>query len=615
MKKINKIAFFAFVVLFSISIVAPVYRPLQAQTEIGIDEYVRHDWQITNIDMSYTVYDTAGHAEPIQNYTDDLLNQLEGAKLTFILGEKYPDEGVIYIVPVISIENDFEVSAEFLNETMEIPLEDAQDLAFTIPRGSAIIVFMPYDAMTFLGVLSAFTEQVVHPNQYGAFLGSTPYPYGEAYPPAPMVNASALSDIGAEWEDMDEEVEGITFEYTEEAGTATFTASGSNTTEYEEEGYYNYVSVSIDTCTMEYSLTTGILQRIEMDMDIFYNETWYDEYDEKWVYHIEDVSISLLIEHVNAAEVDIAIEPGDKLGFKVSEFTMTEDLIDTINETMEGGFTQEMVDMINSTVYGIKTVFKYNETNEIYPSGLDILYNVTTEIPIPEDGIEKESSYALMNVMQLGAPYILPEHDLIFGDFQFWSHLYLKILPKFLKYMYEQSEDYDPNMTFDITGDYSVLRYGDNEYVAAKASFTYDFNYQYTIPAKAMNKTDATIEGQSWIIYDGDGYLTEIHYELSFNAKIDTNADNATDKTYSGSLSITINRVQNTAAGEPNWDSVIDPPSFTEAGWEDVTPYKAGAGGAEGIFEFLSAIPPEYIAVGAVGLVVVIGLILWIRRR
>ena len=330
-----------------------------------------------------------------------------------------------------------------------------------------------------------------------------------------------------------------------------------------------------------------------------------------WRHHKEDIRIDMTISYDGGEEVSVDIAPGDKIGFKVTEFEVSEDLIDAINETIfEGELTEENVTEMENMIMGSKWVFERNTTNEIYDSGLDILYNLTVAIP---DG-EAESGYFLSNVMLVGSPYIIPEWDLVFSQFQLYAHIALKVYPKFMKYMAAQE---DPNIIFDFTGDYQVLSYGDNEYVSAYVTFDADLGYRYTIPAEYKNKTDVSLSGEGWYTYDADGYLTEIHVSLGGEITVDSNGDNVTDpdvdEHYSGTISITINRVGTSATGEPLWNSPVDAPDPTAAGWTDVTPYKT-IGGEGLIPETIAGIPTTYIVVG-VGVLFILSIIVLIKRR
>jgi len=602
MKKIQGIAFLAVFLISLLAFTVNNYTLVHAQDEYGIEDFVRHDWQFATLSVDLQVIDTTGEIPPIVNYTDDLVNQLEGATLTFILGRVDESEGVVYIVPVVKITNDLTVSAEILEVALDIPSEDAAELAFTIPRGSGIIILAPtYGVLSMDKILYTIAETILHASSttmYIWYMGAVPYPYKEAIAPLfPMVDPSMLSSYGDQWKTM-ELPEGITASYKESEGKAIFTMSGSNETEYTYEDYHQYQRVEITTFRSEYSLETGILLRFEADVESKFEYTYGDE-----TQRIE-LSANIVFEHTNAKEIEIGLSPGDILGFKVTNFTLSQDLIDVLNETL--GMPEENITEFVNLVRGIKTEYTYISPNPVLETGLDLFYNITAYVPDQEP----VSGFTIMNVLSLGAPYVLPEWDLIYGSFQFWAHLELNVVPKFAAYAAYQE---DPNIILEISGDYSVLERED--YVSTYITANAHLGYAITNETEGVNKTDLQLSITTWYTYDKDGFLTEFYISIEGSFKIDTDGDNSLEDedAITGTIVFQINRVQtNPTTNEPQWDNPINPPNPTEAGWTDVTPYRAeiAPGGFPGI-----PIEPTYIAVGVVAIVIIIVAVAFMRRR
>ena len=602
MKKIQGIAFLAVFLISLLAFTVNNYTLVHAQDEYGIEDFVRHDWQFTTLSVDLQVIDTTGEIPPIVNYTDDLINQLGGATLTFILGRVDESEGVAYIVPVVKITNDFTVSAEILEVALDIPSEDAAELAFTIPRGSGIIILAPtYGVLSMDNILYTITETILHASSttvYVWYMGAVPYPYKEAIAPLfPMVDPSMLSSYGDQWETI-ELPEGITASYEESEGKAIFTMSGSNETEYTYEDYHQYQRVEITTFRSEYSLETGILLRFEADVEFEFECTYGGETQKI------ELSANIVFEHTNAKEIEIGLSPGDVLGFKVTNFTLSQDLIDVLNETL--GMPEENITDFVNFVRGIKTEYTYISPNPVLETGLDLFYNITAYAPDQEP----VSGFTIANVLYLGAPYVLPEWDLIYASFQFWAHLELNVEPKFAAYAARQE---DPNIILEISGDYSVLERED--YVSTYITANAHLGYAITNETEGVNKTDLQLSIATWYTYDKDGFLTEFYISIEGSFKIDTDGDNSLEDedATTGTIVFQINRVQtNPTTNEPQWDNPINPPNPTEAGWTDVTPCRAeiAPGGFLGI-----PIEPTYIAVGVVVIVIIIVAVAFMRRR
>ena len=611
MKKTLSIAILA--ILFLAPLLYGTPHGVYGQEDIGIENFVRHDWAFTRISIDLTVYDSTGETSEAMNYTDDLINQLEGAEITFILGKVHPTDKIVYVVPFLTITQDFTVYSYILKDLLNISQSEAEELEFTIPRGSAIIIATgaEFIASPYSLLFEAAGEMVT--TQYPSFfIVSVPYPYGEVpAPPSLMVDPAMLSSHGSAWEGYSGRIEGITTDYSESANKAIFTASGTNETEYSDEDYYIYTFLNVITFRAEYSLDTGILQLFEINIEAEYNYTYYDYWYDEWVKTGIELTINIRLEHVGAKAVEIGLEDGEKIGFKVTTFEVSPELIDAINQTLiEQGYpplTEENVTFFMNQIRGLTAEFEYIEPNPYIDSGLDLFFNVTVATP----DIPPSSTEIMSNALVLGSPYVLPEWDLLFGDFQFWMHFELKVLPKFVSFYFERE---DPNIIFEVDGDYAVLSRDDNAYVSAYTTINAHLGYTTTIPDEDKVKFDLTLDIERWHTYTGDGYLTEYAIKINGTLLVDTDMDNSlTDETpITGYIELVINRVEtDPTTNEVDWEAPIDSPDPAEAGWTDVTPYRVTIPERP---PFVLPVPLEYVAIG-VAVIVIIAIIALARRR
>ena len=463
-----------------------------------------------------------------------------------------------------------------------------------------------------------FKFDSVEPMQFESFIMKSTaieYPYGNATLPAPILAPSNIPDYGSDWE-SGEAPEGITLDYSTSGDDAVFSASGSNSTIESGGNYYSEQSITINTFKIVYSLTTGLMKEINLDLSLVFNNTMENPMTGERQMNYIGVSIKFRMVYTGEEDINIGLVDNEKLGFKVTEFYLSPDLIDFLNATIANGtITEENVTQLTAYMENLRWTYTYRANNPYYPSGLDLYYDILIENPLAGTS---DTGWDMFNVYQLGAPYVIPDWEIQYGVFQFQQHILLKIYPKIIKYAIENR---NTNAFFNYDSSYNIYESPDGNWRSLMSNISVNFGFKQTITSKDELKSDITISLGSWITYSSDGKLTEIGLEISFTGKADTNENNdLTDEdTYSGTFRIVVNRVQNTAGptSSPDFDNPLDAPEPTSS-WKEVTPYKTvtGAGGEGGVLpETIAGIPTIYIIGGAIGLIILIGLVSLIRRR
>ena len=611
--------------------VAYAAHPTQLKAASGVDMALNHKyvWQLDKMDAKTTgIYKGMDEPPPL-NYTDDLLNQLEGAKFEMAVGNYNSSEDTIYVVPIVIIQNDIQVTPELL-EAMGVPSNYSSQLAFTIPRGSGLVFL--YKVFMEAGPSLFMEEATGNKGKIGILDGSMsptsmvvslPYSYSDAVPPLPFVPSNSLDDFGNSWVNDSEPPNGITMAYTKSNGKAIYSASGSNSSTEQDVNYTFKQSIQINKFEMVYSLTTGVLQSITAKGHIVMNETRYSNMDHKWKSKYEDIQIDFQFSFKGSSEIEVGLVDNQNIGYKVTEFTMSNDLVDTINKTIAsmGGepLTPENVTFIHDVMSSFAWKFTYHQVNPYYNSGLDLYYDLNVSNSKLN---ESEADQAIFNIYQLGSPYVTPDWEVQYATFQFQSHVYLKLLPKYYKFMLEQEE---PKAYLNYDTDYKILESGDGNWISMITNASFNIGYSETNTTAGTSKFDATLNMDSWMTYSSDGLLSQIGLIVSFSAKNDTNGDNSlTDETpYTGQMRIVVNRVQNQGNNptqEPDYDQPVNVPAPSQS-WQDKTPVNAqpssgGQGGGLGglLSGEVYGVPTMYIG-GGIAFLLIVGVLLFAVRR
>ena len=508
---------------------------------------------------------------------------------------------VAYIVPALMTTRTLEVTPEmvqlFFSDVIGENLtdEEAEHLAFEIPKGSTLTFVTPgFDSSPPLSVASIIRsfEKAVLSYAIPTIPG-TAMPYHFAWdssmpplPVMPMVDPTDLDDMGTSWQSLDGMIEGISFSYS----NRVFEAGGENTTEG--------VTISVDFRS-EYS-ELGILTALDLDfsvsgtVDLGGGETGS-----------LSISLSMSIDYVDAKEIDVGLVDDEKIGFKITEFNVTEDFIEFL-QAMGAPITMENFTEFSDLLKTLGFEYQYQEPNTYYDTGLDLLFNLKI-YNLTNDTLIEDAGDVSFNGFYLVSPYLIPEWDVLTGEFQTGAHLVAKILPNLLWFALHRE---DPDFVFEPTGDYKVLKYG-TEWMSMDMSLNLHMGYPETNENWTM--FDATFNLETWMTYSYDGYLTEYAITGSFTLKFDNDSDSSLDdeSTYSGTVTFVINRVENDSTGEPDYTAPLDSPDPTASGWEDVTPATAAGGGG-----FFPGIPggTTTIIVGA-GVVAVIAILFFAFRR
>ncbi|MGQ4892695.1 MAG: hypothetical protein ACP6IP_09460 [Candidatus Njordarchaeia archaeon] len=624
MKKLKTI----FIALILVMSVAYAAQPARVQAVTGTDLALNHKyvWQLDKIDLTTVSLLKNLDKDPL-NVTDDILNQLEGAKFEIAVGNYDNVEDELYIVPIVIIQQDFQITSSIL-EQLGVPSNYSSDLAFTIPKGSGLVflyeIFMNAGPVYIMNTMSKGSVKIGlmnGPSTPTSMVVSIPYDYGDASPPLPFVPADELSDYGDDWENMTAP-DGITATYTESNGKATFSASGSNTTSESHDNYSFEGSYQVTKFEIVYDLDTGVLQSIEAKVHFTENETWYDEWNGKWKSRYQDVQMEIKLTYKGNSEIEIGLVDGQNIGYKVTEFYMSDDLLGTVNRTLmemtNHTLTPENVTFINNVMSAFAWKFTYRQTNPYYNSGLDLYYDLNVSNSALN---ESETTPTVFNVYQLGSPYVTPDWEVQYATFQFQSHAYLKLLPKYYKFMIENEE---PGAYLNYDTAYKILESGDGNWISMVTNASFNIGYNETNPAEGSIMFDATLNLDSWMTYSSDGILSQIGMIVSFSAKNDTDGDNSlTDETaFTGTLKIVVNRVQNQGNNptqEPDYDQPVNVPTPSQS-WQDKTPVTAqpsqGAGGALGglLGGEIYGVPIVYIG-GGIAFIVIVGALLFAVRR
>ncbi len=597
MKKITAILIVAFLVVMTV----PQAVRFKAQNEYGIESFVRHDWKFTELDLDVT---TDIEEEPFVyfHYFEDIVDAFAGTKMVFLIGKVDNTAKVAYVVPALMTTRTLEVTPEmvqlFFSDAIGENLtdEEAEHLAFTIPKGSTLTFVTPgFDSSPPLSVASIIRsfEKAVLSYAIPTIPG-TAMPYHFAWdssmpplPLMPMVDPTDLDDMGTSWQAMDSQVEGISFSYS----NRVFEAGGENTTED--------VTISVDFRS-EYS-ELGILTALDLDLSV--SGTVDLDGGENGSLSI---SLSMSMDHVGAKEIDVGLVDDEKIGFKITEFNVTEDFIEFL-QAMNVSITMENFTEFSDVLKTLGFEYQYQEPNTYYDTGLDLLFNLKI-YNLSDETLLEDAGDVSFNGFYLASPYLIPEWDVLTGEFQTGAHLVTKILPNLWWFALHRE---DPNFVFEPTaGDYKVLKYG-TEWMSMDMSLNLHMAYPETNENWTM--FDATFNLETWMTYSYDGYLTEYAITGSFTLKFDNDSDSSLDDepTYSGTITFVINKVENDSTGEPDYTAPLDSPDPTASGWEDVTPATAAGGGG-----FLPEIPggTTTIIVGA-GVVAVIAILFFAFRR
>ncbi len=608
---------------------------------VGVDEFTKYTWTLdtVNLQTTFIVKNDENSMMFLGNNTDDLLNQLQGAKISLSIGKIYNSQGELYLVPIVILQNDIQVTSEMLMD-MGLDANAANQLAFTIPRGSGIVLL---GAITDFGtttpsLLTTSVESIKNPsalekigtigpniirtlmsrgpNPDDLLVGSLRYRFATAQPPAPIVVPSMLDSFGAQWESNSGG--GITNEYSKSGDDAIFTASGTTEINTTNPGQYMYKKLEINNFEMIYSVEMGLLKRIAVNMHYVMNDTWYSEFEGVWKTHYVDITINLELNYRGASDVEIGLTNGEKLGYKVTDLYMSDGLINAINATLNGTLTAENVTFVEQFFEAMKVTFEYQSYNPVYDSGLDLYYNTEFENELVN---ESDTGNAMFNIYQLGAPYITPDWEVQFATFQFQQYIYLKLYPKFTKFMIENES---ANHYFNYNSDYSIYESPDGNWISLISNLTINIGVHHTNTTNDEVKMDASLTINSWMTYSSDGRLTEVGVIVQFSFKNDTNLnDDLGDETeYSGTARILIQRVQNTGGptGTPNFNEPIDAPEPT-SDWQETTPEETTSGGTSGggatggIPSTIGGIPTTYIGGGVALIVIVAAIIFALRRR
>ena len=545
---------------------------------IGISPFTKYDWTIAISTLDYSVSgpDIPFGTEYILEQVKNAIGGLELGKMVMVFGKTYPTDKVAYVTPFIITGTDIYVTPEFISLAMNISLTDAQDLAFTIPKGSGIAPTL-FMGLIFLGasgpmgpmmapMLTALnTPNGIEPTQIdfstiptitAALYNYTTEAIG---PPAPILDPNAFSFYKSMWPMMTQELpDGIEGSVVETDDTISFMVSGTNTTVDDIT-----TTVTVDFVAT-YNKTTGILRDLylsgQLEMTDGTNTITGD--------------LEFAMGFTGSTSYTFGLTFGEQIGFTPGYIDYTDALINLLQQFNEN-ITKDVVDEFIANITAINTTLTYDDINSV--SGIDLFYDVFIDAPWGQS-----SDKMIASDLMFGAPYVLPAWDEMASVSQLEQFIVTSVLGKFLKY---QIESLNPTMTLSITGDYAFLLHG------TVGNFDYASSYN-TLNIMVQNVTGSTdpqnlgfrikIKVTSWMTYDNEGFLTEIGFNFNISELVfDSDGDgDFTDEfaTFHGYVELSINRVASTSSGYGtmglDFSTIIDPPDPDPASpeWTDFTP-------------------------------------------
>ena len=550
--------------------------------EVGIQSFVKHDWTITTSDFSYT---STGTTIPEELTTmlpqiAELFNGLEMGKFVIVIGKDYPTDEVAYVTPYIILGNDVEVFAETLSLALNISLEDAQNLEFTIPKGSGIAPTLFASFMFFEGEMGppvgpqmlskAFLADDFKLSQFEEIPTVTAMPYNYSAmaitPPAPLLKPAYFSTYAMLWEMIVTNMTpmGITGE-AEDLGTEyKFSLYGTNTTT-NEEGVTQTVTVDF---FVKYKKSTGVLSLLYLDLTLEATDG----------VSTLTASIHFLMGYNGYTELNFGLSDGDKIGFTPTKFDYPEALVDFLEMISEGEINATVLQMIKDYILSTNITLEYMDDYSI--SGIDLLYNATAELYDFESGNPSLVNLGpvMMSDLLFGAPYVLPVWDEMASVAQLELFIIIDVLGNFASYFAEKEE---PNISFGLSGNFNILVHGTEENFDYISAYT-TVSFQFTNSSPYGISVEGSLE--EWSTYSSDGLLTEVGLYINItDITFDTNGNGDFSDEFmhfSFYLDISINRVASAGGGllatlgEPDFSNPIDAPDPEPgaAGWTDITP-------------------------------------------
>ena len=626
MKKLVTALMFLIVFLPLVEVKLSAISPAQVP---NIKSFSRYSWTIDKLGISYTALNET--EQEAVNHILGIASNLEGSSLEIITGKILGE--IIYIFPLLITANDLDFDAEaimvMLGESLNLTPEEAEELEFTIPKGSGIpLHFLIYSLM--YGIDSkVFNERVInnlamyqYPYPTLPAITGIPYNISEVSDaktlfspiPIPFVDAGKFSQIASEWDNLNTTYswcENITFSHEETAAEITFTASGYQNSSY---SYGNYKSMSyfeIDL-TITYYKNTGVLKSYSVRFLTDYK--WYNGTTLK---EHQRVDAEYGVSFSSFEEVDFDLGYGEKIGLRLVEISMSDTIIDALsNILVEANVTntpeeaREFIQNITTSLQTLNMTYHYLDK---YSNGIDLFFNATHDILLPNGTLATITLPTYQSAFILGSVYLMPVWDVQYSLLQTSAHSLINIIPKFIRFGIRRQ---DPRFDLEVTGDYGVYATPNNEWVSLYANYQVTFSCNET--SSDTIKFTINLGVEQWWTYEGKGRLTEEYTNVSAIIEADVNKDGTiqNNETFSGWIRVLIQRAAyNPETGEIAWSQTIDAPNpvgkeAEEAGYEDVTPYRVAAPPPPPVL----GIPMEYLIAGVLFIIAIVIIIIVARR-